>query len=127
MLLICIMQTWIPCVKWISFNSCKTGISSFLVSQRHFKLFSIVVCDTFNISAISFTIIWWSKSITALVWSTSTSISRPEYWSSLIKISPARKFFRQYSDCVLLRSQQYKLHISLCEPYQLYYLYGKKK
>jgi len=56
--------------------------------------FSIVVCDTFNVFAISRTVIWGFDSIMASILSSSTSEGRPERWSSLSKKSPERNFFK---------------------------------
>lgn len=77
-----ISRILIHCVKWISFNSYGTKISN----SRHLKGFLIVVCDTFNLSAIYHTDIWQPYSITTLIWSSSALVGQPECWSSLNSI-----------------------------------------
>ena len=94
------------CVRWISFNSCGTQISSFLTSSRRLMWFSIVVCDTFNCFAISRTVIWRFDSIQLRLSLCHHQLQKVDQNVGHLSVRNLRKeIFKTNSDtCVLLNN-----------------------
>lgn len=113
-----ISQILTHCDKWIFFNLCGTQISSFLTSSKHFKWFSVVVGDIFNLFAIyrRFNYIF---DLVIINFSDSTRTLMIFEW----KIS-RMEFLKPFLRCAFCYA--IKLQISLCESQQFSCLYRKK-
>ena len=107
----CISQALIRFVKWTSFNSCGTQISSFFISPRLFICLWTVDVVIFIFSSILCTVTLWCNSIKALILSSSTSLGRTERSSSLSEKSSERNLIKQFRHCLSFKTlSPYKSH-----------------